>query len=371
MGKRANGEGSVYRDKTKDRWVGEVTINGKRIKRTAKTQREARALRDQLLKDAARLAAKDKELRSVSDLLNAWIDSQTASDAKAASTLDATQWAVDHLHRHLGSVRLLKLTFREIETAFKSMAGSKHNLSRSSLIKIRSVLNQACKWGQRRGALSDNPVAIAELPKTKTTRARRSMTLDEVQNLRETLSGNRLEALWLIFLGLGLRSGEARALLWKDWDRTKGSLAVRRSIREIDGTNEVSDEMKTPAARRNLRLPDSISERLEAHFERASLEGRDNAEDLIFCTNSGRPLDSANLRRDLKQLCMEAGIPELSVHELRHTCASLLADVGVPAENIADVLGHRDIRTTLGTYRHAISPSVGGHVDSMNSILSA
>jgi integrase len=196
------------------------------------------------------------------------------------------------------------------------------------------------------------------------------MTLDEVQNLRESLSGNRLEALWLIFLGLGLRSGEARALLWKDWDRTKGSLAVRRSIRGIDGIDEVSDEMKTPAARRNLGLPDSISERLEAHFERALLEGRGNPEDLIFSTSSGRPLDSANLRRDLKQLCMEAGISELSVHELRHTCASLLADAGVPAENIADVLGHRDIRTTLGTYRHAISPSVGGHVDSMNRLFS-
>jgi integrase len=70
-------------------------------------------------------------------------------------------------------------------------------------------------------------------------------------------------------------------------------------------------------------------------------------------------------------LCTEAGIAKLSVHELRRTCASLIADAGVPAENIANVLGHRDIRTTLGTYRHAISPSIGSHVDSMNSILSA
>ncbi|MFM7125617.1 MAG: hypothetical protein ACKOYO_01960, partial [Actinomycetota bacterium] len=167
MGKRANGEGSIYKDENRGVWVAAVSINGRRIKRTAQTQREAKALRDELLKNAAVHAPKDKTFRSVRDLLDAWFESQTASEDKAASTLDTTRWALEHLNRHLGSVLLSKLTFEDIERAFKAMANSKHNLSRSSLRKIRSVLNQACTWGERRKALSANPVTIVELPKTE------------------------------------------------------------------------------------------------------------------------------------------------------------------------------------------------------------
>jgi integrase len=368
MGKRANGEGSIYFDRSKGVWVVAVSINGRRVKRSAPTQREARQLKDQLIKDAARLASKDKALRSVSDLLESWLDSRVASDSKAASTLDSMRWAVNHLNRHLGSVRLNKLTFQEIERAFKAMAGSKHQLGRPSLIKIRSVLNQACKWGVRRGTLPDNPVLIAELPKTKSSQAKRSLTLDEVERFRKVIIGNRHEALWLILIGLGLRSGEARSLLWKDWDQKNSRLAVRRNIQIIDGVPTITDEMKTSAARRNLGLPQTISDLLEEQLDMAKAEGRGAPDDLIFGTSGNRPVDSANLRRELRKLCTEAGIPSITVHELRHTCASILADAGVPAERLTDVLGHRDIRTTLGTYRHALSASVGDHIDTMNAL---
>lgn len=369
MSKRANGEGSIYRDKAKGKWVASLSIDGRRIKREAATQKEARLLLEELRKQSVRSAPKNSNLRTVADLLGDWLDSRMASDERAASTLVTSRWAISHLNRHLGAVRLSKLTFEDVERALKAMA-SKEHLARPSLIKIRSVLNQACKWGERRGALATNPVGIAELPKTKTTPSKRSLTHQEVQNLLAAIAGSRLEALWTILLGLGLRSGEVRALLWKDWDRRNGTLAVRRNVGKINGVLTVVDHMKTPASKRTLALPSSITALLEAHFELSKRQAQAAPDDLIFSTSSGRPLDSANLRRDLKRLCEQAGIPEVCVHELRHTCASLLADAGVPAESLADVLGHRDIRTTHGTYRHAISPSVSSHVGPMNSILS-
>jgi integrase len=371
MSKRANGEGSIYFDKNKGVWIAAVSINGRRIKRSAPTQREARSLKDDLSKSASRLVSKDKTLRTVSDLLSNWHDSQVASDDKSAATLDATRWAISHLVSYLGSIRLEKLNFEEIERAFKALAGPNHQLSRSSLVKIRSVLNQACRWGVRRGSIPDNPVPIVELPKTKSARESRSLSKAEVENFRSVVARSPNEVLWLIFLILGLRSGEARSLLWKDWDRKKASLAIRRNVRRIDGVQTITDEMKTPAAKRTLALPEAITILLDDHYELAKAKGQGEPEDLIFPTSGQRPIDGANLRRELRRLCKDAGIPAIRVHELRHTCASLLADAGVPAERLADILGHRDIRTTLGTYRHAISASVDDHLETMNSIFTS
>jgi integrase len=75
---------------------------------------------------------------------------------------------------------------------------------------------------------------------------------------------------------------------------------------------------------------------------------------LVFCNEIGRPLDPSNLRREVNGLCTAAGINRITPNELRHSAASLLVADGTPLEEVADLLGHKDVRMLAQVYRHRV-----------------
>ena len=129
--------------------------------------------------------------------------------------------------------------------------------------------------------------------------------------------------------------------------------------------------LKTTSSRRDLVLPESVSSELKRHRiaqNRNRLEVGEAWEDLdlVFANEIGGLIDPANLRRSLVSLCELAGIERITPYELRHTAVSLLSDSGVPIEQLADLAGHKDARTTMAVYRHQL----GSVVDSGASIAS-
>ncbi|GMA14369.1 hypothetical protein E5F05_01855 (plasmid) [Deinococcus metallilatus] len=74
--------------------------------------------------------------------------------------------------------------------------------------------------------------------------------------------------------------------------------------------------------------------------------------DLVFLTQLGTVLDSANLTRTFHTLARAAGVPRIRLHDLRHTHASLLAFWGVAPKVIADRLGQTNVGFTMQVYTH-------------------
>jgi integrase len=73
----------------------------------------------------------------------------------------------------------------------------------------------------------------------------------------------------------------------------------------------------------------------------------------------GTPLEPSNIdRRSFKPLLKKAGPPDIRFHDLRHTCATVLLSQGVNPKLVQELLGHADIKLTLGTYSH-FPPSTG------------
>jgi len=79
---------------------------------------------------------------------------------------------------------------------------------------------------------------------------------------------------------------------------------------------------------------------------------------LVFASPTGSVLSPPNTRRHLAAICKTAEVPAIKPNELRHSCASLLSDIGVPNEEIADPLGHTTTRMVGQTYRHRLRPVV-------------
>lgn len=152
-------------------------------------------------------------------------------------------------------------------------------------------------------------------------------------------------------------------------------MSVRKSLKRT-GTKLSLGELKTPSSRRDLVLPGSVvadlrRHRSKQHEERLRVGEYWNDLDLVFPNELGGLVDPANLRRSLAKLCDDACVDRVTPYELRHTAVSLPSDGGVPNEQLADLAGHKDARTTMAVYRHQIAPVVDGGSNVAEQILGA
>ena len=373
--RRSNGEGTIFFDKSRGRWIALISLpDGRRKKASALTQKEARLKLVEMLADLENHGAVFDQRSRFQELSSLWRAKVVEAKPMAPKTREMKRWALDRLDSLLGDVKLVDLNAERIEGALEVMAAE--GLSRESLNKIKSVLNQLCVFGERRGLLRKNPVSIVELPGNLPERKqRRSLTVDQATTLLEASSGDRLHALWATMLMLGLRPGEATALQWDAVDLDNLVLHVRKNLRKVDTVFELSDELKTKRSRRSLDIPPPLVDALRSHRDYQDLERMQAGpawstdwDGLVFTSLTGTPLDLSNVRRDFGRATEAAGLGHWSPNELRHTAVSLLSAAGVPLEHIADVMGHEGTRMTSQVYRHLVTPSIGAAAGPMGEI---
>ncbi len=81
---------------------------------------------------------------------------------------------------------------------------------------------------------------------------------------------------------------------------------------------------------------------------------------LVFASTIGTALDKRNVRREFKEILTAAKLPDVRIHDLRHTCTTLRLAQGVQARIVMEALGHRHIGLTMDTYSHVL-PIVSKH----------
>jgi site-specific recombinase XerD len=146
---------------------------------------------------------------------------------------------------------------------------------------------------------------------------------------------------------------------------------VWRSVREGGDT-------KTRRSRRTLRLPAAAVEALTRHKmeqDRRKLAAGEAwpDHDLVFCSASGLPLDSANVRRAFRSVVRRAGLDDTAwtPRELRHSFVSILSDAGVPLEEIARLVGHRSTTVTEAVYRKQLRPVLTEGAEAMDRLFAS
>jgi integrase len=360
--RRGSGDGSIFKDG--NRWVACVTVmttQGRQVrrKRIARTYSEARAkLRE--LQDELQAGVNPGRL-TVATYLDRWLKRQEASD-KSPSTVANYRWAIDtHLKPTLGHITLPKLTPDNIDVFLATMAES--GAAKNTMMRVRAVLSMALDDAVARRVVTWNPVTATRTP-AGPKRESRSLTLEQARALLDKIRGDRLEAMWLTMLLVGLRPGEAAGLRWDDLELKTGFLHVRRARLDEPGGIRLGDP-KTRRSTRTIELPAPVQEALRRHRVRQAEERlaagatwHDNG--MVFCTTVGTPIDRWALRRHFTKLTEQAGLGQWHPTELRHSTVSLLSDAGVRLEEVADLAGHSTTRMTGDVYRHVVRQAVGG-----------
>ena len=119
------------------------------------------------------------------------------------------------------------------------------------------------------------------------------------------------------------------------------------------------------------RLDDAlIDHRKRQEIERDLAGDRWIENDLIFASTIGTPFEPNNVSNRFKEIAADAGLPpEFRLHDLRHSCTSLLIALKVDARIIMAILGHADIGTTMNIYGHLFPSATRDVADLMDGIL--
>ena len=162
----------------------------------------------------------------------------------------------------------------------------------------------------------------------------------------------RYRAMVMVGALAGLRIGEVCGLKVEDVDLLHKRLFVRRTVGVVNGST-ATGRPKTEKSVRNVALPPSLVEELEAHLTQL---GDVPPDGWLFASPMGGPIDSKNWsRRMWKPAVKAAGLPaELRFHDLRHSHVALLIAVGEHPRAIADRLGHVNVNTVLNVYGHLL-----------------
>lgn len=236
-------------------------------------------------------------------------------------------------------------------------------LSGASVNKIKLNLSAIFTAAVKKEIMRRNPCKLATPPKVDTPPAE---FFDEAQsrlflNALHEQPDFQFEVICNLFLATGIRSGELCALHWEDIDLQTGLLYIRHTLVRLNG-EFVRDTPKTAGSERRIVLPPYIIDLLKEHKHRQALERFKAADawkvpDAVFTNSVGNYIIGSNLNVKLKKVCRQAGLPEIHLHSLRHTHASLLINSNVTAKVIADRLGHSTTKTTLDTYSHVFAES--------------
>ncbi len=388
--KAANGEGTWFRLPNGNIRV-EITVRdseGNAMRKTKNVKggsgemgRKKQALKE--LHDAYPDGKIPVAGQTVEECLDEW--SMHYLSGVAGSTAENYRSMIDrHIRPAIGSKLLSELTTSDVNTFLIGMASAcrgkdgdgndRVGYAKSTIKLAKKVLGMGLQHAKSEGRVPENVAREAKIPEAS-ERKTRAFTKSEVDSIRMSAHGDRLEAAWLIQLGLGLRPGELLALAWED---VVGSdLHVRHSQRREGGKLLPRDVMKTDASMRVLEMPRVIKVALEEHRagqdaeQAASEEVWENPLGLIFTTERGQPMREETYRRQFLALLRRAGVDSKDVtpHTFRHTATSHLVDAGVPLGTISDLLGHVDLTMLVKNYRHSTSSKVTGHVAALDGVL--
>jgi integrase len=356
--KRGNNEGSIWQRKD-GRWCAALSLGIVRGRKRRKTVYGA--TRAEVAEKLKALHAQQQtganltpERITVAGYLALWLE-QVVTPTCRPRTLESYAGVTRrYLVPHLGHHQLAALTPAHVQQMLNDLKA--RGLSPRTVAYARGVLqralNRAIKWeyvGRNVATLADAPRQIKpQIVPLDATQARA---------LLAAVQGHRLEALYRLALGLGLRKGELCGLLWRDLDWGRQTLAISGAVGWEEGIL-VRAEPKTAAGLRTLPLSPALLDALREHQQRQQDEasGPDwNTLGLIFPSEAGTLLNPRNVVRHFKGLLIVARLPSrVRFHDLRHTCATLLISQGIHPRVVMELLGHSAISVTMNTYAHAL-----------------
>lgn len=342
------------------RYVAQLRLeNGKKQQRYFKTEKEAHVALRKMLHEKEQGTLPTGPQQTLKTYLDQWLE-QVHKHSIRISTYTMYRTVLDkHIIPSLGHIRLQRLTPQQVQAFYaeKIEEGFSADWVKKFHIVLHTALENAVKWN-----LVAKNVCDLVKPPAAHQREMQALTPEQARKLIEAAREGKLEAFLTLAVATGMRRGELLGLHWQDIDFEVGCLYVRRSVGRVGPFGIRESEPKTPRSKRKIDLPVFVMQALMRHREqqhtaRLKVGDRWRDQDIVFCNRYGGYIEVSNLHVAFKLVLKRAGLPNIRLHDLRHSAASILLSMEVNPKIVQELLGHSHISVTLGIYSH-IFPSL-------------
>ena len=355
MAKRGQNEGTIC-ERSDGRWVASMTLpGGKRKWFYGKTRKEVADKLASALADLQKGETPKSGRLTVGKYLDDWLAQHVKVHRSAGSYRTYEQQTRLHLKPALGKTILSRLSAKEVQELVnrKSAEGYSPMNVRSILGTLQTALSQAERWG----LVSRNVARLVTPPGLKASEFA-PFTPEEAERFLKAIRDEPYGPLFSTALYLGLRRGEVLALKWADMDLDARTLRVAGNLQRVNGEAAVLAP-KTERSRRALTIPQGLVPLLRRQrarqFQDRLLMGDDWPDgDFVFSRPDGHPLHPSTVSNLFTDVLKKHDLPRIRLHDLRHSCASLLFAQGLSPKVVQEVLGHENIATTLNIYTHVL-----------------
>lgn len=355
----------------------------------------------------AALVAYKKELEEEKSGRNVTVDeyaeafqaNRKALGKVSALTIERDQHEIDRIVKYLGTVRVVDLDSKQIESAYLRMSED-DGASPDAIHKIHMKLSQIMRKAYLDELIDRNPCDAVEgirrpkvsQQKRRETRITKEQALTFVHKIRQEPQDGRIVAVWL-GIATGLRRGEALALVWEDVDFENARLRIRKQY----GKEKVLKDPKTAKSRRTISIDSQTVDylrdwrtRQQTIFAEAGAEQQANSS---VCSNELCGfLDPDNFSRWRRKFFVKEGLAHYAnetvytdkcgiervkhsgyvgpnFHALRRAQATLLVAGGVDPKTVQARLGHESLNTTLNIYAEEVGENDRKAADFMGELL--
>lgn len=230
-------------------------------------------------------------------------------------------------------------------------------LSTTTVRLVHRVLHKALQDALRDGLLASNPAERAQPPRRRTAETT-IWNAEQVTTFLAASQHDRLYVAWLIALTCGLRRGELGGLRWRDIDFGARTLTVA-SQRTTDASTQVVVKGPKGTSRRTLDLADGALAALRQHQARQLAELTElgvspSGDALVLLREDGVPYRPQRLTELFHDASRRARVPQIRLHDARHSCATLALNAGIHPKVVQQLLGHASWSTTMDLYSHKV-----------------
>jgi integrase len=354
--KRGDGEGSVFQ--RGNGWVAQVTIRDRdgrrhRITRSATSQNEARKLLTKLKgkQDAHTLVIGGRAV--LRNWLDEWLEVFIKPNRAPKTYASYHDLLAQYVPENIDSIPLSRVAQQPetFQNLFVSIA--QRGLGRTSQL-LRAVLRSSLNRAVKLKRIESNPILGTDAVFYSPTETG-VFNGEQGKRFLAAAENERLGALFVIALSLGLRKGEVTGLREQDIDLVGRTLGVRRQLQWIKLPGEAKGQwVERPpkkGSQRTLPITETIYRFVVRHITQRRAEtfaAGDAWKDsgYLFVSTTGAPLHERNITQAFHLTCDRANVPRIRFHDTRHSCGTLLHVQGADPFIIQKVLGHSQLSTT-------------------------
>ncbi|ACQ53835.1 site-specific integrase [Clostridium botulinum] len=213
--------------------------------------------------------------------------------------------------------------------------------------QLNAIFNFAIKYYN----LNSNPALKAGPMGKKDSEGMQFWTLEEYKEFIKCVDNPMCKLAFEILFWTGLRKGELEALTFSDIDTKNKIISITKTYTRIN-KKDIINPPKTPKSKRKVSISDFLCEDIENYKKK--LYNFDKNERIF-------PVGRHILKNSMRDACEKSSVKEIRIHDLRHSHASLLIELGFSPLLIKERLGHENIQTTLDTYSH-LYPNKGASI---------